>query len=104
MLVAFQLSLPRWSSDRRPLNALALSRTYHRSMPSSAAQKLSLVLWRAFERIHCFEGLVVSKEALSWARKVKGGVGFRWIAFSISIIGLRDLNLVFMGVYGSPQL
>ncbi|KAJ8427277.1 hypothetical protein Cgig2_015032 [Carnegiea gigantea] len=44
------------SSDRRPQNALALSRTYHRSMPSSAAQKLSLVLWRAFERIHCFEG------------------------------------------------
>ena len=24
-------------------------------------------------RIHCFEGLVVSKEALSWARKVLGG-------------------------------
>lgn len=45
------------------MNALALSRTYHRSMPS--AQKLYLVLWRAFERIHGFEGLVVSKEALS---------------------------------------
>lgn len=42
-------------------------------MPYSAAQTLFLVLWRAFERIHCLEGLVVSKEALSWARQVKGG-------------------------------
>lgn len=55
MLVAFQLSLPRWSSDRKETSECLGSKPYV-PPPSSAGRKLSLVLWRAFERIHCFEG------------------------------------------------
>lgn len=62
------------------MNALALSRELISTVQCRIQPRGNFLSCYGFERIHCFEGLVVSKETLSWARKVKGG-GFSMDSF-----------------------